>query len=81
METGQNQPITYFVNDEPEEVMVHQLKVGEILSLAAMKPEDGWKLRSLEPYREDYGDDYERVVELHEAQRFEARRKGPTPTS
>jgi hypothetical protein len=81
MESGQKQPITYFVNNEPEEVMVHKLEVGEILKLADMNLADGWKLKSLEPYKEDYGDDYKRVVELHEAQRFEARRKGPTPTS
>lgn len=81
MEDSQRQPITYFVNDEPEEVMVRQLTVRQILELAALKPVESYKLKSLEPYHRDYGDDYEAVVELHEAQRFEVRHRGATPTS
>ena len=81
MDDGQKQPITYFVNGEPEEVMVDELKVRQILELADLKPVDKYKLKSLEPYKHDYGDNYDETVKLHEAQRFEARHNGPTQAS
>jgi len=71
--------IEYTVNGETGETS-HHLAVKEILEHAGFTPATDYVLKSENP-PEDFGDDYERLVKIHQHQRFQARYKAPTPTS
>jgi hypothetical protein len=70
----------YFVNGEPEPITQEQLSVKQILEGAGFTPATDYTLKS-ETRGEDFGSQYEKIVEVHENERFQATFKGPTPTS
>lgn len=73
-------PIRYFVNGEKEISQQASLTVGQILDLSGFTPIEEYTLKSENPPR-DYASNYNDDVTIHENQRFQARHKGPTPTS
>lgn len=72
--------IAYSVNGERETTTEDGLTVRAILEHAGFSPATDYTLKSENP-KEDFGDDYSRVVKIHPNQRFQALHKGPTPTS
>ncbi len=80
MDEDKKRPKTYFVNGEKETTDKDHLTVREILEHAGFKPADEYTLRSEDP-KHDYDSEYDKDVEIHEGQRFDALHKGPTPTS
>lgn len=74
-----NHSIEYTVNGETEET-AKDLTVKQILENAGFTPATDYVLKSENP-PQDFGGDYERLVKIHQHQRFQARYKAPTPTS
>ena len=72
--------ILYFVNGEEEVSATSQLTVKQILEHAGFTPATDYTLASENPPK-DFGGNYEEVVKLHPNERFQAKFKGPTPTS
>jgi hypothetical protein len=71
---------TYFVNGERETTHEHELTVRGILEGAGFTPATDYTLKSERP-PEDFDSHYDKLVKIHEDQRFQALHKGPTPTS
>lgn len=72
--------ITYFVNGEEETTSKSELKVKEILENAGFTPATDYTLASENPPR-DFDSRYDESVRIHQNERFQAKFKGPTPTS
>ena len=72
--------ISYTVNGEIEKTKDESLTVRAILINAGFTPAEDYVLSSVNPAT-DYDSDYDRVVHVHQGERFEAKFKGPTPTS
>jgi hypothetical protein len=79
-----NQPehheIKYFVNGEEETTSQSELTVKEILEHAGFTPVADYTLASENPPK-DFDSRYDEGVNIHPNQRFQAKFKGPTPTS
>lgn len=72
--------IKYFVNGEEETTSKPELKVKEILEDAGFTPATDYTLASENPPK-DFDSRYEEPVKIHQNERFQAKFKGPTPTS
>ena len=72
--------VTYFVNGEEEVSSTPQLTVKQILEHAGFTPVADYTLASENP-PDDFGSNYDEVIKLHPNERFQAKFKGPTPTS
>lgn len=72
--------IKYFVNGEEETTTTPELKVKEILENAGFTPATDYTLAREHPHK-DFNSHYDEVVEIHPNERFQAKFKGPTPTS
>ncbi len=72
--------IVYYVNGEEETTDSSELTVAQILEGAGFTPASDYTLASENPPR-DYDSHYEEEVKIHPNQRFQAKFKGPTPTS
>ncbi len=72
--------IKYFVNGEEETTSKAELKVREILENAGFTPATDYTLASENPPR-DFDSRYDEPVRIHDDERFQAKFKGPTPTS
>ncbi|MGO9292256.1 MAG: hypothetical protein ACLP66_03360 [Polyangia bacterium] len=68
--------ITYFVDDVKQTTTEHNLTIRAILEHAGFAPAEKYTLASIAPH-EDYGDDYDRLVHIHEEQHFKATLKVP----
>ena len=68
--------IAYFVDDLKQTTTEHKLTVRAILEYAGFAPADKYRLASMTPH-EDYGDDYARLVHVHEEQHFKSTLKVP----
>ena len=73
-------PTTYSVNGETEKTDQERLKVKVILESAGFPP-DKYKLKRIEPKPRYEFEDYDEEVDITEGEEFEAKHKGPTPTS
>jgi hypothetical protein len=80
MDEELRRPTTYFVNGEKEQTHQERLKVKVILENAGFPP-DKYKLKRIEPKPRYEFDDYDEEVDITENEEFEAKHKGPTPTS
>jgi hypothetical protein len=72
--------IKYFVNGEEEITTKPELKVKEILEDAGFTPATDYTLARENPPK-DFNSHYDETVEIHPNERFQAKFKGPTPTS
>jgi len=72
--------IKYFVNGEEEITTKPELKVKEILEDAGFTPATDYTLAREKPPK-DFNSHYDETVEIHAEERFQAKFKGPTPTS
>jgi len=72
--------ITYFVNGEKETTKEPELAVKQILENAGFTPETDYTLAREHPHH-DFDSNYNELVKIHENERFQAKFKGPTPTS
>lgn len=72
--------VVYFVNGEEEVTDAPQLTVKEILEHAGFTPATDYTLASENPPKE-FGGQYEEAIKVHPNERFQAKFKGPTPTS
>lgn len=72
--------VEYFVNGEKETTTKPDLKVREILENAGFTPATDYSLASENPPK-DFDSRYEEAVKIHPDERFQAKFKGPTPTS
>ena len=72
--------IRYFVNGEEETSSKPELTVKQILENAGFTPATDYTLASENP-PEDFDSRYDTPVRVHNEQRFQAKFKGPTPTS
>jgi hypothetical protein len=77
---SEHHEITYFVNGEKETTKESTLKVKQILESAGFTPATDYTLASENPPR-DFDSRYDEPVEIHQNERFQAKFKGPTPTS
>ncbi len=79
-----NQPehheFKYYVNGEEEISGKPELQVKEILEKAGFTPVADYTLASENPPK-DFDSRYDEVVNIHPNERFQAKFKGPTPTS
>jgi hypothetical protein len=72
----------YYVNGEEERTDKERLEVREILESAGFTPADKYKLTRIKPKPIDHFDDrYDEEVDITDREEFEAKHKGPTPTS
>lgn len=80
--TGANdhREIKYFVNGEEETTLKSELTVKEILQRAGFTPATDYTLASENPPK-DFDSHYDDPVKIHPDERFQAKFKGPTPTS
>ena len=72
--------IKYLVNGEEETSSKSELRVKEILENAGFTPATDYTLASENP-PEDFDSRYDESVKIHPNERFQAKFKGPTPTS
>ncbi len=72
--------IKYFVNGEDETTGRSPLMVKEILENAGFTPATDYTLASENPPK-DFDSRYDEPVDIHPNERFQAKFKGPTPTS
>ncbi len=77
---SEHHAITYFVNGEKETTGESKLAVKQILENAGFTPATDYTLASENP-PQDFDSRYDESVKIHENQRFQAKFKGPTPTS
>lgn len=70
----------YYVNGEKEKTDQERLKVKVILENAGFPP-DKYKLKRIEPKPHYEFEDYDEEVDITDNEEFEAKHKGPTPTS
>lgn len=77
---SEHHEITYFVNGEKETTRESELTVKRILENAGFTPATDYTLASENPPR-DFDSRYDEHVRIHENERFQAKFKGPTPTS
>ena len=68
--------LTYFVDDVKQTTTEHKLTMRSILDHAGYAPAEMYTLASIAPC-EDYGEDYDRLVHLHDGQHFKATLKVP----
>ncbi|HZR02983.1 MAG TPA: hypothetical protein VFA81_07420 [Burkholderiales bacterium] len=80
MTQTQHHEIKYFVNGEDETSSKPALTVKEILENAGFTPATDYTLASENPPK-DFDSRYDEFVEIHSNERFQAKFKGPTPTS
>jgi hypothetical protein len=80
MSQPERHEIKYFVNGEVETSSKPELTVKEILEKAGFTPVADYTLASENPPR-DFDSRYDEPVEIHPNERFQAKFKGPTPTS
>lgn len=71
--------IKYLVNGEEEFTSKSELTVKQILEDAGFTPATDYTLASENPPK-DFGA-YDEHVKIHQNERFQAKFKGPTPTS
>jgi len=80
MSQAEHHQIKYFVNGEEETSSKSSLTVKEVLENAGFKPATDYTLSSENPPK-DFDSHYDETVQIHENERFQAKFKGPTPTS
>jgi len=80
MSQDEHHKIKYFVNGEEETSDKSELKVKEILESAGFTPATDYTLASENPPK-DFDSRYDESVNIHPNERFQAKFKGPTPTS
>ena len=82
MSDEKKKEITYYVNGEIEKTERPLLKVRKILESAGFVPADSYTLRRIEPKPVyDFDSRYDEEVDMSDGEEFEAKHKGPTPTS
>lgn len=79
MNQPQTHRINYFVNGEEEFTETAEVKVKDILEDAGFTPATDYILAGENPPREYTNP--EEVIKVHPNERFQAKFKGPTPTS
>lgn len=77
---SEHHEIKYFVNGEEETTREPELTVKQILENAGFAPETDYTLARENPPH-DFDSHYNELVRIHENERFQAKFKGPTPTS